>query len=55
LHVLLTSLSCCVDAKEVLIPLLDAMGFDAFHNHGANELGKDFICWKNSELGKRKI
>src|SRR5436309_1159284 len=40
--------------REVLIPLLEAISFDAFHNHGSNELGKDFVCWKNDELGNRK-
>ena len=40
---------------EVLLPLLEAMGYQhVFEHHGSRELGKDFICWKNDELGSRK-
>lgn len=41
--------------KEVLLPLLQAMGYQhVFEHHGSRELGKDFICWKHDELGSRK-
>jgi hypothetical protein len=42
--------------KEVIIPLLKAMGFkDVTYTHGgANEQGKDIVCWKLNELGLRE-
>jgi hypothetical protein len=41
--------------KEVLLPLLEAMGYHhVFEHHGSRELGKDFICWKNDDIGSRK-
>ena len=42
--------------KEVLIPLLTAMGFkDAYEYHGgAGEQGKDIVCWKPDELNTRQ-
>lgn len=42
--------------EEIIIPLLRKMGFrDVFHWHGGTgEQGKDVVCWKLSELGKRE-
>jgi hypothetical protein len=42
--------------KEVLIPLLKAMGYkDVFEYHGGDtEQGKDIVCWKANSLGGRE-
>lgn len=41
--------------REVLIPLLEAMGYrDVEHYHGPNELGKDIVGWRQSEDGARE-
>jgi site-specific recombinase XerD len=42
--------------KEVLLPLLRAMGFkDVYEYHGGpGEKGKDIVCWKPDEVGNRE-
>jgi len=42
--------------KEVLFPLLKAMGYKDIHEYhgGSGEQGKDIVCWKPDELGSRQ-
>lgn len=41
--------------KSVLIPLFEAMAYRVDYHGGANERGKDLICFKEGEFGDQEI